>query len=178
VFHIDTVEQSLSFMEGQVSRSRPSVHVLAIIAVLLFSNALSSRAVAQPSGADEEAIKRIISAMDEAFNAHQPDVSLFARDADFVNVNGTWLKGASNIESGRRSAFETRLKNARTKSLDVRVRFVRPDVAIVHVTSETAGITASDGRELPPQRELNIRVFVKEEGRWLVTAFQNTPLRP
>jgi len=165
-------------MEGQVSQSRPSVHVLAIIAVVLFSIFLSRHILAQPSGEDEEAIKRIISAMDEAFNAHEPDVSLFARDADFVNVNGTWLKGASNIESGRRSAFGTRLKNARTKSLDVRVRFVRSDVAIVHVTSETAGITASDGRELPPQRELNIRVFVKEEGRWLVTAFQNTPLRP
>ena len=159
-----------------MSQSRPSIHVLAIAVVLLWSS-LFSHAFAQPRE-DEEAIKRIIGAMDEAFNAHKPDASLFARDADFVNVNGTWLKGVANIESGRRSAFETRLKNARTRSVDVHVRFVRPDVAIVHATSETAGITASDGREFPPQRELNVRVFVKEEGRWLVTVFHNTPLRP
>ncbi len=160
-----------------MSRPRPSVHVLVIITAFLFSSSTQSRACAQGREGDDDAIKHIVVAMDEAFNAHKPDASLFARDADFVNVNGTWLKGASNIESGRRSAFETRLQHARTKSLEVRVRFIRPDVAIVHVISETAGITASDGRELPTQRELNIRVFIKEDGRWLVTAFQNTPLR-
>jgi hypothetical protein len=40
---------------------------------------------------DEEAIKRVIMDMTDAFNRHEPDVSLFTNDADFVNVNGTWL---------------------------------------------------------------------------------------
>ena len=154
----------------------PSKPVVIFLFCLSFASA-QHFATAQGGSVDEEAIKRVVATMDDAFNAHKPEVSLFTPDADFVNVNGTWLKGASDIESGRRNAFETRLRNARTKSLDVRIRFIRPDVAIVNVTSETVGITTSDGRELPPQRELNIRVMTKEDGRWLIAAFQNTPLR-
>ena len=148
-----------------------------IVPILLSVTAMQGHAFAQDRLDDEGAIKRVIVAMDDAFNSHKPDSALFTQDADFVNVNGTWLKGAADIESGRRTAFETRLKNAHTKSLEVRIRFIRPDVAIVHVTSETAGIATSDGRELPPQKELNIRVLTRENGRWLVAAFHNTPLR-
>src|SRR5215471_15666858 len=162
---------------GCMNRLRCRIHGLVFITMFLSLSFLQRHAIAQGSSADEQAIRQVIAAMDDAFNAHTPDVSLFARDADFVNVNGTWLKGASDIESGRRAAFETRLKHARTQSLEVRIRFIRPDVAIVHVTSETDGITTSDGRELPPQRELNIRVFIKDDGRWLLTAFHNTPVR-
>ena len=161
-----------------MNRLRCSIHGLVFITMFLALSFLQRHAIAQGSSADEQAIRQVIAAMDDAFNAHKPDVSLFARDADFVNVNGTWLKGASDIESGRRAAFETRLKHAHTKSLDVRIRFIRPDVAIVHVTSETDGITTADGRELPAQRELNIRVFIKDDGQWLLTAFHNTPVRP
>jgi uncharacterized protein (TIGR02246 family) len=148
-----------------------------IVWILLSVTAMQGHAFAQDRLDDEEAIKRVIVAMDDAFNSHKPDSALFTQDADFVNVNGTWLKGAADIESGRRTAFETRLKSAHTKSLEVRIRFIRPDVAIVHVTSETAGIATSDGRELPPQKELNIRILTRENGRWLVAAFHNTPLR-
>ena len=148
-----------------------------IVWILVSVTAMQGPAFAQSRLDDEEAIKRVIVAMDDAFNSHKPDGALFTQDADFVNVNGTWLNGAAQIESGRRTAFDTRLKNAHTKSLEVRIRFIRPDVAIAHITSETAGITTADGRELPPQKELNVRVLISEDGRWLVAAFQNTPLR-
>jgi uncharacterized protein (TIGR02246 family) len=148
-----------------------------IVSIFLAMTAAQGRAFAQARVEDEEAIKRVVMAMDDAFNSHTPDSALFTRDADFVNVTGTWLKGAADIETGRRLAFETRLKNAHTKSLDVRIRFIRPDVAIVHVTSETTGIATSEGRELPPQKELNVRVLSRENGQWLVATFHNTPLR-
>jgi len=149
---------------------------IVIVVALSFLGSAQQRAKAQSPLEDEEAIRHLIAGMDEAFNAHKPDTALFTRDADFINVNGTWLRGASEIERGRRAAFETRLKNATTRSVEVRIRFIRPDVAIANVISETAGVTTSDGRELPAQRELNIRVLTKEHGQWLVTAFQNTPL--
>ena len=155
----------------------PRPKLCTIISAVALVIATTGSLVAQNRADDEEAIKRVVAAMDDAFNTHMPDGSLFTRDADFVNVNGTWLKGTSEIETGRRTAFETRLKNAHTKSLDLHIRFVRPDVAIVHVTSETSGIATADGRELPPQKELNIRVLTKENGHWLVAAFHNTPLR-
>ena len=160
-----------------VSNSICRSSVWGVVSLLVSLTAMQGHAFAQDRQGDEEAIKRVIVAMDDAFNSHKPDSALFTPDADFVNVNGTWLKGVADIENGRRTAFETRLKNARTKSLEVRIRFIRRDVAIVHVTSETAGIATSDGRELPPQKELNIRVLTRENGQWLVAAFHNTPVR-
>ena len=126
---------------------------------------------------DEEAIRRVIVDMTDAFNRHEPDASLFTNDADFVNVNGTWLRGAADIEQGRKGRFATVLKEARINLLDIRIRFIRPDVAIAHVTNETSGMVIPGGQRLPVQQELNIRVFTKDNGRWLVTAFHNTSVR-
>jgi uncharacterized protein (TIGR02246 family) len=127
---------------------------------------------------DEDAIKRVLMDMTAAFNRHEPDTSLFTRDADFVNVQGTWLKGAAEIERGRKARFETALKEAQIKLLDTRIRFVTPDVAIAHFMDEISGMAGSDGTKIPAQRELSLRVLIKTNGTWLVTAFHNTPVGP
>jgi len=38
----------------------------------------------------------------------------------------------------------------------------------------TSQVVEAGGRRLPPQRELSLRVFVKDAGVWRVTAFHNT----
>jgi len=149
-----------------------------MIAMLMVALAMSSDVVntaqRRSNRADEDAIRRVIADQTAAFNRHEVDTALFTEDADFVNVGGTWLKGAAEIERGRRSRFQTALKNARISLLEQDVRFIRPDVAIAHVLDEITGMTGPTGAPVPPQRELSIRVLVKDNGRWLVTAFQNT----
>lgn len=126
---------------------------------------------------DEEAIKRVITGMTEAFNRHEAKVSFLTRDVDFVYADGNWLKGAAEIERGRKARFETVLKEARLKLIDIRIRFIKPDVALAHVTNEISGMIGPDGQEAPVRQELNLRVLVKENGKWLLTAFHNTTLR-
>ena len=132
----------------------------------------------QRSREDEDAIKQVIIDMTAAFNRHDPNTSLFTQDADFVDVRGTWLKGAVAIGRGRTARFETVQKEAQVQQLDMRIRFVTPDVAIAHVTNEISGMTGPDGTKIPPQRELNLRVFRKANGKWLVTAFHSAPIGP
>ena len=48
-------------------------------------------------------------------------------------------KGTAEIEKFLASAFRTRLKAATLKTMDVTVRFIRRDVAVVHVTSQISG---------------------------------------
>jgi len=36
---------------------------------------------------------------------------------------------------------------------------------------------SADGQKMPPHRERSIRVLVKEQGKWLTTAFHNTMVR-
>jgi uncharacterized protein (TIGR02246 family) len=125
---------------------------------------------------DEIAIRQAVDTMTEAFNTRndQLTASVITPDADFVTITGKWSKGPAQYFEARRARFATVLKNASLRVIDIRIRFVRPDVALAHVTYETRGMLDDAGKEMPPQRELNLRVFVKENGKWLMTAFHNT----
>lgn len=129
---------------------------------------------------DENAIRKIVVVMTDAFNRHDAKTAtqMYDPDARFVTVRGEVMDGQPAIERGLASILGTRAKNASQRTLDVAVRFVRPDIALVHVTNELSGLVAPDGQALPSHRERSLRVFVKESGVWRVAAFQNTLVRP
>ena len=139
---------------------------------------LSSQAAGQ-SADDQAAIRKVMDAMTTAFNTRDEEAttSLMTADADFVNVMGSWSRGAAEVARARHGRFATALKNASIRIIDVRTRFIRTDVAVVHVNHEMTGMLDTAGNELPPHRELSLRVVVKESGKWFVTAFQNTTVR-
>jgi len=131
------------------------------------------------SHSDEETIRQILLERIESFNRHEgPQSSVYTEDADFVNVYGMWRKGPAEIEGRQKERMETVLKEAKINLIDLRIRFVRPDVARVHQTHEMTGMLTADGKTMPPNRELGIRVMVKEHDKWLTTAFHNTIVRP
>ena len=118
----------------------------------------------------------------ERFNRHEmrpPESPGFTPDADFVNVQGRWMKGVDQIRRGQKEEGVTRLKDAQIKLVELDIRFIRPDVAIVHQLHVLSGKRRpEDGTPLPPQRQLSTRVLVKEQGQWITTAFQNTIVEP
>ncbi len=135
-----------------------------------------SLSAAQGSAEDELAIRRVIVETTEAFNAH--DASAFVRfyspDADLVTVRGEFMRGSAAIERWLASIFATRARSVTVRQIEVTVRFVKPDVAVAHVTNELNGLIDAQGHGLPPHRELSVRVFVKTAGAWRVTAAHNT----
>ena len=84
---------------------------------------------------------------------------------------------AAEIEKRLNRIFETRGRRVTLKTLDVAVRFIRSDVALAHVTNELSGLVSPEGQTLPSHQELSIRVLVKNQGTWLITAFHNTILQ-
>ena len=124
---------------------------------------------------DEEAIKQVIAGTTEAFNKHDAKAfaAFYTPDAELVTVRGERMKGAAEIEKGLATIFATRATAATLKTFDLSIRLIRPDVVVAHVTTEMSGVI-NDKREKPPHRELSIRVLVKDEGKWRVTAFHNT----
>ena len=149
-----------------------------LIVGFVLVNAVTSSAQSS-NKSDEEAIKKIIAGTTEAFNKH--DAKAFTRfytvDAELITVRGERMRGAAEIEKGLAAIFATRAKSVTLKTLDMTVRFIRPDVAVAHVTNELSGLVSAEGEPLPPHRELSIRVLVKDQGKWLVTAFHNTIVR-
>ena len=143
---------------------------------------LATVCVAQGLGSldDEIAIKKVIGEMTDGFNKHDAEAAtrMYKPDADFVSVRGEVGIGKDAAEKGLRRIFETRAKAAMLKTEDVKIRFIRPDVALVHVTNELSGLVSPDGQALPSHRELSLRVFVKDDGVWRVASFHNTMLSP
>ena len=133
---------------------------------------------AQQTGAatDEQAIRHVITEMTEGFNSHDGRAAsrMYMPEARLVTVRGEVMEGQAAIEKGLTSIFETRAQTATHRTLNVSIRFLRPDVALVHVTNELSGLVAPDGAALPSHQELSLRVLAKQDGHWQVAAFHNT----
>jgi uncharacterized protein (TIGR02246 family) len=154
-------------------------HVLLTLIVALGVVAASdSAAQAPPPGPrnDEDAVKAVIDTTTDAFSRHDAKAwaTFCTPDAQLVTVRGESMNGIAEIEKGLTAIFQTRGRNASLKTLSVAVRFIRPDVALAHITNELSGLVSPEGQTLPPHQELSIRVLVKDQGAWRITAFHNT----
>ena len=132
------------------------------------------------SRADEEAIRKIIADMTDASTRHDARAATqwYAADADFVTARGERFTGAAQIEERLAGIFAARGADVTVETLSVTIRFIRPDVAVAHVTNELRGLVSPDGYQLPAQQQLSIRVFTKDGSTWLAAAFHNTVVRP
>ena len=141
---------------------------------------LSRRASPLPrkDSRNQVAIRCVITATTEAFNQHDTVafVAHYTPDADLMTVRGEVMKGTSEIQARLKRIFDTREVKAVLREIDVSIRFLTRDVAIVHVTNELSGLVDAGGAGLPAHRERSIRVFVRTAAGWKVAAFQNTRL--
>jgi uncharacterized protein (TIGR02246 family) len=150
--------------------------MLLACAISIFSGASQSHAQNSGTPEDEASIRAIIVKITDAFNKHDAKASsqFYAPDADSVNVAGQSATGPAEIEKFLVAAYSARLKEATIKTLNVTIRFIRPDVTIVRETHEMSGFRGPDEAKVPPYQETSLRVFEKENGNWLVATFQNT----
>src|SRR5688572_5802753 len=91
---------------------------------------------AQNASADEVAIRENVNQLERGWNTKSGALFAkpFADDADYVVINGMYLKGRAVIETTHQQIFDTIFKDTTVKLTVKQVRFLRPDVAVVHVT--------------------------------------------
>jgi uncharacterized protein (TIGR02246 family) len=156
------------------------IAVAASIGAVMLAYATVTPAQPAPDRADEDAIRKVITEMTSGFNSHDGRAAsiMYLPDAKLTTVRGEVMNGQAEIEKGLSGIFATRAKNAAHRTLAVAIKFIRPDVALAHVTNELSGLVGPDGQGLPAHQELSLRVFVKEGGHWRVAAFHNTMVRP
>ena len=124
------------------------------------------------SAAHEPAIREAVRKMESGWNTKSGALfaSPFADDADYVIINGNYLKGRANIERGHQQIFDTVYKDT-TLSLAVQqIRLLRPDVAVVHVKGERRGPNDE------AHEAMITLVMTKEKQGWAIAAFQNTAI--
>jgi uncharacterized protein (TIGR02246 family) len=89
-------------------------------------------------------------------------------------VNGMRAKGREEIERGHTAIFTTIYKESRNAATVKSVRFLRPDVAVVHVEWN---LEFSAGGATRKGHAINTMVMTKDGGKWSIAAFQNTSIQ-
>lgn len=144
-------------------------------ALVLSCGFLTLPALAADQSADEAAIRALEARQPEAWNKHDAKAyaSLFTENGDCVNVVGWWWKGRAEIEQKLTAAYVYVFKESVLTITDVDIRFLTSDVAVAHVRWTMTGARTPAGIPVP-QQGLQTHVVQKQNGQWLIAAFQNT----
>jgi uncharacterized protein (TIGR02246 family) len=145
---------------------------LAIFTLLILG--FSINAYAQNGAAADEAVLRDnVKYLETGWNTKSGALFAkpFAEDADYVVINGMYIKGHATIETAHQRIFDTIYKDTNINLTVKQIRFLRPDVAVVHVTGHRVGPT----KELTQNGMLTL-VMTKEKQGWTIAAFQNTAI--
>ncbi len=85
------------------------------------------------------------------------------------------IKGRSAIAKGHQQIFDAIYKVSRVAVTIKQMRFLRPDVAVVH--SESNLTFKVNGEEKKGSGFVTL-VMTKDKGKWSIAAFQNTAIQP
>ncbi|HEX9930057.1 MAG TPA: SgcJ/EcaC family oxidoreductase [Pyrinomonadaceae bacterium] len=151
--------------------------IIGTILILICASALGFAQEKTSGNQDEAAVRQIVKSVEAGWNAHDGKAfaAPFAPDADYVIVNGMHIKGRDAIEKGHVGIFTTVYKDSRNAATIKSVRFLRPDVAVVHVEWN---LDFKANGETRKGHAMNTMIMTKDNGKWSIAAFHNTPVMP
>ena len=127
--------------------------------------------------ADEEAVRDLYRELMDGWNRGSGEdyAAVFTEDGDLVAFDGTHFDGIGEIAPFHQELFDKWMKGTRLVGRVKDVRFLSPDVALMHAV----GSTVMRGKSEPsPERDsIQTLVAVRQNGQWRLAAFQNTRLR-
>jgi uncharacterized protein (TIGR02246 family) len=128
--------------------------------------------------ADEEAVRDLLyRELMEGWNRGSGEdfAAVFTEDGDLVAFDGTHFEGRAQIASFHQELFDKWMKGTRLVGRVKDVRFLSPNVALMHAV----GSAIMRGKSVPsPERDsIQTLVATRQNGEWRLAAFQNTRLR-
>jgi uncharacterized protein (TIGR02246 family) len=148
--------------------------VFAFLTVFLLACAAGVQAQ-ENQATDEAALRESVKYLENGWNTKSGALFAkpFAEDADYVVINGLHIKGRETIASAHQRIFDTIYKDTKLALNVKQIRFLRADVAVVHVTGQRTGPATE-----PAQEAIITLVMTKEKQVWTIAAFQNTGVAP
>ncbi len=128
--------------------------------------------------ADEAAVRDLYRQMMEGWNqgSGAAFAAVFAEDGDQVAFDGTHFVGRQEIASWHQELFDKWMKGTRLVGRVKDVRFLSPDVALVHAVGSTV---MRDQSEPSPERDsIQTLVATRQAGEWRLAALDNIRIRP
>ncbi len=118
---------------------------------------------------DEAAIRALFDKQDQAWKRRDGEgfAAQFSEDADFINITGKALRGRDEIARHHNGLFTTVYRDASVKVGEMRIRFIRSDVATIEAESTLT-------RSGQPDRHAHfLAVATRQDDRWQIRAFHN-----
>lgn len=130
------------------------------------------------AGSDDAAIRAAVRSFESGWNAHDINTMFqsFAPDIEFVNIVGMHWRGLPDVKRAHQIMHDTYFKTVPNHIEDVQVRQFSVDAALAVVRWKKGAFTTPNGIARPESRDLMSMFMVKGDGRWLVSAVQNTPI--
>lgn len=168
--------------QRQPARSRRAIqletgeemkNLICSIALVLFF--VTSPMLGAQTKADDEAVRRLPQAFCEAWARHDGHElsKIMADDVDFVTVGATWLHGKPDFEMYHTRLLSRRFNQSTITLLQTEVRFLRPDVAVIHWSWRIVGDRNPDRTAREPRYGMMTMVAEKRSNTWLVVVSQN-----
>ena len=122
---------------------------------------------------EERALHCMVYELEQAWNAADGTAfaAPFTEDADVIHILGGYYTGRPAIEAGHRMIFGTIYKGSTVRYGVERIRFLRPDVALVFLRQHLQFFEDGQPRELEARPTI---VAERTDGKWRIAALQNT----
>lgn len=124
---------------------------------------------------DEHAIRTLMDRFMDAWNRHDAKAfaAVFSEDADFTNVRGMGATGRVKIEAFHVPVFAGIFSKSHLEYTDIKMRFLRPDVAAVDVHWKMTGAMDPQGNPGMDREGLLNFVMEKNAGQWEIVVMHN-----
>jgi uncharacterized protein (TIGR02246 family) len=151
-----------------------------LISSLLVSFLVAGGTVQAQNKTDETAVRNVPQAFAAAWAKHDGHqlAKIMSEDVDFVNVAAEWLHGRADFELFHTRLLSGRFKESTLTPLEIKIRFLRPDQAVLHWSWRIEADRNQDLTTLKPRFGLFTMIVEKRDGAWLVVVAQNTNWTP
>jgi uncharacterized protein (TIGR02246 family) len=122
---------------------------------------------------EERALHGMVYHLEGAWNTADSAgfAALFADDADFIHILGGYYTGRAAIEAGHRMIFGTIYKGSTVRYSVEKIRFLRPDLAVIFLRQFLQLFEEGAPKELEARPTI---VAEHLDGKWRIVLLQNT----
>ena len=154
-------------------------HILLTIFLFLFSHTVFCQNSKTYEEADLKSLNNLVSRWERYWNSHNMDSmgTLLRDDVDFVNVAGQWLKGKRETIAVHKERHLVVFKTSIWKTDSASIKYVKADLAIIHMGWGITGDVDPDGKPRTPRHGIFTWVVTKENNQWLILAVHNVNIR-
>jgi uncharacterized protein (TIGR02246 family) len=131
---------------------------------------------AQNPSKDERAIRALAAHWQTDWNNHNEKAlaGLLAVDADYVTDQGVWLRGRAEFQDWFARRHRGMYAASQWTNDQLTIRFLQPEIAIVHLTWTIRGDLDRSGAPRKPRAGISTWLLVKVGDGWKIRTAQDT----